>query len=130
MTEFLSRSQDRDDPASARPVNGGESNIPEIRILPFDRTFSTDDGEKILLAALRQGFYLRHGCKIGGCGTCKAKLVEGEVDLPPGLMALSRDEEADGWVLLCSSTPSGNCTIDISIMELNENEFLDESMST
>ena len=95
-------------------------------MLPFDRTFACGDDEKILLAALRQGLYLRHGCKNGGCGTCKARLVDGDVDLPPGLMALSHDEQADGWVLLCSATPCNNCTIDVSLMELREDEFLDE----
>jgi len=99
--------------------------MPEIRVLPFDHTFSCGDREPVLLAALRQGLHLRHGCKSGGCGTCKARLVDGEVNLPPGLMALSHDEEADGWVLLCSSRPGTDCTIDVSRMELSKEEFLD-----
>jgi hypothetical protein len=52
-------------------------------------------------------------------------LIDGEVDLPPGLMALSHDEEADGWVLLCSSRPGTDCTIDVSRMELSKDEYLD-----
>jgi ferredoxin len=105
---------------------GGRA-IPEIRILRLEHSFACADGETILAAALRQGLYLRHGCKKGGCGTCKAKLVEGDVEMPPGLFALSSDERADGWILLCSSRPTEPCTIDVSTMELSEKEFLDNN---
>jgi propane monooxygenase reductase subunit len=74
---------------------------------------------------LRQGLYLRHGCKNGGCGTCKAKLLDGDVTAPPGALALSSDEEADGWVLLCSSSASEDCTLDLSNMDLSEEELLE-----
>jgi hypothetical protein len=39
--------------------------------------------------------------------------------------AWAHDEEADGWVLLCSSRPGTDCTIDVSRMELSKDEYLD-----
>ena len=35
--------------------------------------------ESILQAALRQGFDFPYSCRVGGCGTCKCRLIEGEV---------------------------------------------------
>ena len=43
-------------------------------------------------------------CKGGVCGTCRAKLVEGEVTMARHY-ALDDDEVADGFVLACQSVP-------------------------
>jgi ferredoxin len=93
-------------------------------VLPFGRGFAQDDGETILAAALRHGLYLRHGCKTGGCGTCKARLLEGDAETPTTTFALSADEQVNGWVLLCSSRATDDCTIDVANMDLAEAEFL------
>ena len=44
----------------------------------FDLPFS---GDTILEAALRQGADLPFSCKGGVCATCKARLLEGKVDM-------------------------------------------------
>src|SRR5713226_9348113 len=94
-----------------------------IRLLPFERTFTCAAGEFILTAALRQGLSLRFSCQNGGCGTCKARMVEGDVRERPSVMALTDDERADGWILLCSSSPTADCTIDVTLMDLSEAEL-------
>ena len=42
-------------------------------------TFECEPGEKILHAGLRNGIGLPYECGTGTCGTCKAKLVGGDV---------------------------------------------------
>ena len=42
-------------------------------------TFEVRKGETVLNAALRQGVMLPYSCKNGTCGSCKGRLVEGEV---------------------------------------------------
>jgi ring-1,2-phenylacetyl-CoA epoxidase subunit PaaE len=61
-------------------------------------------GDTILNAALRHGADLPFACKGGMCSTCRAKLVEGKVDMDVNY-ALEKDEVAAGFILTCQSHP-------------------------
>ena len=77
-----------------------------VTLTPFDVQFECGADESILSAALRQGVALRYGCKHGACGTCKARIVEGEVDLTQASgFALMQFERDEGVALLCSAYP-------------------------
>jgi ring-1,2-phenylacetyl-CoA epoxidase subunit PaaE len=67
----------------------------------FDLGF---DGEPILDAALRQGADLPYACKGGVCCTCRAKLIEGEVDMEVNY-GLEQEEIEHGFILTCQSHP-------------------------
>lgn len=62
------------------------------------------DGESILDAALFQGADLPFSCKGGVCCTCRAKLIEGQVEMDINY-ALEADEIAAGFILTCQSHP-------------------------
>lgn len=68
--------------------------------------------------------FIRYGCKHGGCGTCKARLVDGDIDEPPSSFCLTPAERDDDWFLPCVSVPTDDCVVDISNMGLTEEEFL------
>ncbi|MBS1616508.1 MAG: phenylacetate-CoA oxygenase/reductase subunit PaaK [Bacteroidetes bacterium] len=61
-------------------------------------------GNSILDAALAQGADLPYACKGGVCSTCRAKLVEGEVEMEVNY-ALEPDELKKGFILTCQSHP-------------------------
>ncbi len=61
-------------------------------------------GENILDAALQQGADLPYACKGGVCCTCRAKLLEGEVDMEVNY-ALEPDEIANNFILTCQAHP-------------------------
>lgn len=61
-------------------------------------------GDSILDAALRHGADLPYACKGGVCSTCRAKLVEGEVEMEVNY-ALEPDEVRNGFILTCQSHP-------------------------
>lgn len=70
-------------------------------------TFEMDLGynsDSILDAALKHGADLPYACKGGVCSTCRAKIVEGEVEMEVNY-ALEKDEVAAGYVLTCQSHP-------------------------
>lgn len=69
--------------------------------------------ETILLAGLRAGLALPYECASGGCGTCRAQLVEGQVtSCWEGATGLSeRDRRKGGRILLCQSVPRGACRV-------------------
>jgi CDP-4-dehydro-6-deoxyglucose reductase, E3 len=72
-----------------------------------------EQGESILTAALRQNFVLPYGCRNGACGSCKGRLVAGEVDY--GVYqkkALPDEEKAQGKALFCQARPLGDVVIE------------------
>jgi ring-1,2-phenylacetyl-CoA epoxidase subunit PaaE len=69
-------------------------------------TFSVDrDGERILDAALRVRSDAPYACKGGVCGTCRAKLVSGSVEMEQHFALEQREIDA-GFVLVCQSHPT------------------------
>jgi ring-1,2-phenylacetyl-CoA epoxidase subunit PaaE len=67
----------------------------------FDLAF---DAEPILDAALKQGADLPFSCKGGVCCTCKARLIEGEVNMEVH-WGLEEEEIKQGYILTCQSHP-------------------------
>src|SRR5690606_37039 len=62
------------------------------------------NSDSILDAALKHGADLPYACKGGVCSTCRAKAIEGAVDMEMNY-ALEKDEVAAGYVLTCQSHP-------------------------
>jgi ring-1,2-phenylacetyl-CoA epoxidase subunit PaaE len=70
----------------------------------FDFDLSMISEVSILDAALKQGADLPFACKGGVCCTCKAKLIEGEVDMDVH-WGLEHEEIKQGYILACQSHP-------------------------
>jgi ring-1,2-phenylacetyl-CoA epoxidase subunit PaaE len=69
-------------------------------------------GRSVLEEAVSKGVDLPYSCKGGVCSTCRAKLVEGEVEMTVNY-ALEEEEIEDGYILTCQSHPrSENVRID------------------
>lgn len=62
------------------------------------------DGENILDGAMDAGLDLPFACKGGVCATCKAKILEGQVDMDLNHV-LDQRELDDGYVLTCQAHP-------------------------
>ena len=62
--------------------------------------------ETLLQAALRQGVDFPHSCRVGGCATCKCRLLEGRVkELTKTGYVLSEQELDLGYILACQAVP-------------------------
>ncbi|MGF6542120.1 flavin reductase family protein [Paraburkholderia youngii] len=75
-----------------------------------NRRFDVRVGETLLMAATRQQVVIPCGCASGLCGTCKVRRVSGDVTMHHA-GGLSASEEAQGWILACSSRPSTDIEI-------------------
>ena len=68
------------------------------------------DDVPVLEAALRVRSDAPFACKGGVCGTCRAKVVEGSVEMDTNY-ALEPDELAAGYVLTCQSHPTSETLV-------------------
>lgn len=95
-----------------------------IQILETQQAFFVERGETLLQAALKAGIALPHDCQLGGCGTCRLKLVEGQVCYDEQPMGLAPDEAAAGYALACQAQPLG----DLLVSTAREDEACAEPM--
>ncbi|SEE98679.1 ring-1,2-phenylacetyl-CoA epoxidase subunit PaaE [Arthrobacter alpinus] len=89
-------------------VDGSEENYKitfTLDGLKADILSPTHARESILNAALRVRPDVPFACAGGVCGTCRAKLVSGHVEMEENY-ALEPDEVANGYVLTCQSRPT------------------------
>jgi len=82
-----------------------------VRVLETEDTFTVGTDESVLTAALRQGVPLLHDCTLGGCGTCRVRLIEGRVGYEEPPLALAPEEEEEGFALACQARPQSDLVI-------------------
>lgn len=68
-------------------------------------TFDLVPGDSILEGALQRRSDAPYACMGGACGTCRAKLVDGNVEMDHNF-ALGRAELDAGYILTCQSHPT------------------------
>jgi len=74
-------------------------------------TLTVDEGETVLDAAEAAGIALPFGCKTGACGTCTARLLDGDLTHRRPPRALKDRHLDDGYVLPCIATPTTDCRL-------------------
>ena len=85
----------------------------QVSVTPSGRQFSCEAGESVLAAAIRAGVGLPYGCKNGACGSCKGKLLSGDVELGPHQeRALSAADQTTGHTLFCCAMPTSDIVIE------------------
>ena len=105
-TESIAAARGREAAPAAAPAAG----TADVTIVLDGRrsSFKVDRaGERILDAALRVRADAPYACKGGVCGTCRARLVEGSVEMEQ-CYALEQHEVDAGFVLACQSHPTSD----------------------
>ena len=102
----------------------------EHRVILSNRdgaTYSVN-GRRPLLEQLRdQGVDLPYGCEYGGCITCAAKLLVGNID-QRRQVALNNRQIANGYVILCVARATSDISLEVGVEShdtLYRNPFLD-----
>jgi ferredoxin len=83
----------------------------EVRT-PLDErfAFAADGSAPVLDEALQRGARLPFGCRMGSCGMCCARLLEGRVDQSTQIF-LTEEQEQQGYVLLCQARPRSDAVL-------------------
>ena len=76
--------------------------------------YQVDPRLPLLKSLEARGVSLPYGCKYGGCISCAARLLEGEID-QAAAVALNRRQLNDGYVLLCVARPLSDCTLEVGV---------------
>jgi ring-1,2-phenylacetyl-CoA epoxidase subunit PaaE len=93
--------------AQANAQGDGQCEV-EVVLDGSRRSFTmAKNASSLVDAALKAGIELPYSCKGGVCSTCRAQVIEGEVDMDNNF-ALEDYEVARGFVLCCQSFPVSN----------------------
>ena len=98
-------------PKSVHPVSAGVETGVTVEFTRSGKTCTVRSGQTLLQAAEEHGVGIPSFCRQGQCGTCKTKLLGGDVrmDAEEGLDPESR---ARGFVLTCVGHAEGPVTLD------------------
>ena len=81
----------------------------------LDQGIQVEPGQTILEAALGAGIDMPFSCAMGGCGACRVRRVEGEIQMEEP-NCLSRAEREQGYVLTCVGRPLAQSKIEVEGM--------------
>lgn len=85
-----------------------------IQVSNKQSQFDCAEGELLLPAMEKAGSHAIHvGCRKGGCGMCKVRVLEGHYQtLKMSRAHVSETEEQAGFVLACRTSPLTHLTIE------------------
>jgi CDP-4-dehydro-6-deoxyglucose reductase len=85
-----------------------------VTLKPSGHSYEVAEDKTVLQAGLDAGYELPYSCREGVCRTCRATIVEGEVDyghVHPRY--LSEGDKAKGFALLCQAKPLGDLVVEV-----------------
>ncbi len=91
-------------------LDGGETF--QMRERRSARTVPVARGQTLLDAAEASGLEIPSLCRAGVCGTCRTKVIEGDVACDGGV--LDADDRASGYVLACVASARSHCVIEVA----------------
>jgi len=76
------------------------------------RTIQVASDQYIQDVADEHEIELPYSCRAGSCFNCLAKVIDGTVEQSEQAMKILKPDEIEaGYILLCVSSPTSNCTI-------------------
>jgi ferredoxin-NADP reductase len=97
--------------AEAKSANGIEVQTYSVSFARSNRAIECGSTQHVLEAARQAGVRLPASCTQGMCGTCKVKLVSGQVEMKHN-GGIRQREIDQGMVLLCCSKPLTDLVVD------------------
>ena len=84
----------------------------KVTLEPSNTQLLLKPGENLLSTALSQGIPWPHKCRVGSCGTCRCRVLEGEVKPEIDFdNVLDLEQIREGFVLACKSRAKSDLKI-------------------
>ncbi len=83
-----------------------------VRLEGQDISFSCDSDKTLLDGALAAGYEIPYSCRSGVCGSCRGRVLSGEVAGGTG-GGLSEEEQQNGEVLLCQARACSDVALEV-----------------
>lgn len=84
----------------------------EIVVQPLGRKLTVEAGANLLDALRTNEIPISYSCTAGRCGTCRCKVVRGEV-LETGRESKITHPEDEGYILACMSVVASDCVVEV-----------------
>jgi len=91
-----------------------------IRIDQRDIEFPCEEGQTVLDGALAAGYEIPYSCRTGICGSCRGRIVRGDVRGGAGEGVLDEDERRGGGALLCQARPCSD--LDVAVRDIERRD--------
>jgi len=89
-------------------------NLSHVVHIEGQRAFNVRPDQTVLDAALDLEMKLPFRCRVGTCGTCRARLLSGQVkQRTDAAYVLSKEDMDDGYILICQSEPRGDLRLSL-----------------
>jgi len=82
----------------------------QLKLVTSGQTIIADGGQTLLETCETAGIDIPSACRAGVCGTCRCRLVDGQVRSDSDLLDAS--DQADGYILPCVSWPTSDCAME------------------
>ena len=80
------------------------------------QSFQVSEKDNLLNAALGAGLRWPHNCRVGSCGTCRTRLVEGKIKpLQDFSYVLTQEELDQGYILACQSRLRSDVLVEVAL---------------
>src|SRR5258705_6087580 len=94
----------------------GKAAPKRVSVTPGDLSFEVQPGQTVLESALKAGIAYPHDCTVGTCGSCRSKLLSGNVEaITPFSYTLSKEELAAGYILACQAIAKSDLVLEVDI---------------
>jgi ferredoxin len=99
---------DKNTSIKAEAINNGF----EVSFTQSNKHAKAAEGESILDVAENLDVDIDSSCRAGSCGSCKVKLLEGQVEMDVD-DGLEDDDKENGYVLACQSIPKTPVKVEV-----------------
>jgi ferredoxin-NADP reductase len=96
--------------AKARGADAGSAGY-RVTFSRAGQTVAASAGQSLLEAAEAAGVAIPSLCRTGACGTCRTRLVKGDVEADTSL--LDEEDREAGYILPCVAVAKGDCVLDV-----------------
>ena len=96
--------------APAEPAAAAAAGGFRLRLVVSGQTLPANGSRTLLETCEAAGVRLPSACRAGVCGTCRSRIVDGQVRCESTL--LDESERAQGYILPCVSWPTSDCAME------------------